>query len=129
MNIILHDNFILSILTIFSTCAYYCARFFVLKPHQKSSPALPNDELTIPKLYEVSLFYFSKQFLHKCPMHGGTKTGAFPEKIKATVQYGKNLQAMVVAINTVGTVIINHAHKYCPVYLTFHWQQEPSKTR
>ena len=45
------------------------------------------------------------------PLHGGVKTGSFPEDIKATVQYGKNLQAMVVAFNTVGTVSINRTHK------------------
>lgn len=49
--------------------------------------------------------------VHKCPLHGGTKTGAFPENIKATIQYGKNLQAMVVAFNTVGAVSINRTHE------------------
>lgn len=39
--------------------------------------------------------------VRECPLHGGIKTGSFPENIKATVQYGKNLQAMVVASNTV----------------------------
>ena len=47
----------------------------------------------------------------ECPLHGGAKTGAFPENIKATVQYGKNLQAMVVAFNTVGAVSINRTHE------------------
>lgn len=27
-----------------------------------------------------------------CPLHGGVKTGSFPENIKAAVQYGKNLR-------------------------------------
>ena len=49
--------------------------------------------------------------VHDCPLHGGVKTGAFPENIKATVQYGKNLQAMVVAFNTVGAVSINRTHE------------------
>lgn len=47
----------------------------------------------------------------ECPMHGGVKTGAFPENIKAIAQYGENLQAMVVAFNTVGAVSINHTHE------------------
>ena len=34
-----------------------------------------------------------------------------PKNIKATVQYGKNLQAMVVAFNTVGAVSINRTHE------------------
>lgn len=49
--------------------------------------------------------------VRECPLHGGIKTGAFPENIKATVQYGKNLQAMVVAFNTVGAVSINRTHE------------------
>ena len=49
--------------------------------------------------------------VHDCPLHGGVKTGAFPENIRATVQYGKNLQAMVVAFNIVGAVSINRTHE------------------
>ena len=47
----------------------------------------------------------------ECPMHGGSRTGSFPAGIRATVQYGKNLQAMVVAFNTVGAVSINRTHE------------------
>ena len=47
----------------------------------------------------------------ECPLLGGAKAGTFPENIKATVQYGKNLQAMVVAFNTVGAVSINRTHE------------------
>lgn len=46
-----------------------------------------------------------------CPLHGGEKAGSFPTDIKATVQYGKNLQAMAVAFNTVGAVSINRIHE------------------
>ena len=46
-----------------------------------------------------------------CPLHGGERAGNFPSNIKATVQYGKNLQAMVVAFNTVGAVSINRTHE------------------
>ena len=49
--------------------------------------------------------------VRECLLHGGVKTGSFPENIKATVQYGKNLQAMVVAFNTVGAVSINRTHE------------------
>ena len=42
-----------------------------------------------------------------CPLHGISKRGEFPEDIKATVQYGENLQALVVAMNTVGAVSLN----------------------
>jgi transposase len=46
-----------------------------------------------------------------CPMHCGAKKGTFPSDIKAAVQYGKNLQAMVVAFNTVGAVSVNRTHE------------------
>lgn len=46
-----------------------------------------------------------------CPLHNCKKVGTFPADIKATVQYGKNLQAMVVAFNTVGAVSINRTHE------------------
>ena len=49
--------------------------------------------------------------VRECPMHGGVKTGAFPANIKDAVQYGKNLQAMVVTFNTVGAVSINRTHE------------------
>ena len=49
--------------------------------------------------------------VHECPLHGGCREGSFPADIKATVQYGKNLQAMVVAFNTVGSVSINRTHE------------------
>lgn len=35
--------------------------------------------------------------VRECLLHGGVKTGSFPENIKVTVQYGKNLRVMVVA--------------------------------
>ena len=47
----------------------------------------------------------------ECPLHHCEKVGSFPSDIKATVQYGKNLQAMVVAFNTVGAVSINRTHE------------------
>ena len=81
-----------------------------------------NDEQIVENLYSF-LGERKKEFLphgvteneflevRECPMHGGVKTGAFPANIKAAVQYGKNLQAMVVAFNTVGSVSINRTHE------------------
>ena len=46
-----------------------------------------------------------------CPLHGGQMQGTFPEHVKASVQYGLNLQALVVALNTVGAVSINRTHE------------------
>ena len=49
--------------------------------------------------------------MKNCPLHGGQMMGTFPEHVKATVQYGLNLQALVVALNTVGAVSINRTHE------------------
>lgn len=46
-----------------------------------------------------------------CPLNGITHKGEFPEDIKATVQYGENLQALAVALNTVGAVSLNRTHE------------------
>ena len=46
-----------------------------------------------------------------CPLHRRMKRGAFPDNIKAPVQYGHNLQALVVSLNTIGAVSVNRTHK------------------
>lgn len=46
-----------------------------------------------------------------CMLHGGTRKGAFPSDISASVQYGANLQALSVALNTVGAVSIKRTHE------------------
>lgn len=46
-----------------------------------------------------------------CMLHGDTRIGAFPSDVKATVQYGENLQALSVALNTVGAVSIKRTHE------------------
>ena len=46
-----------------------------------------------------------------CMLHGDARKGAFPSEIKATVQYGENLQALAVALNTVGAVSIKRTHE------------------
>ena len=46
-----------------------------------------------------------------CMLHGDTRKGEFPSDIKATVQYGENLQALAVALNTVGAVSIKRTHE------------------
>lgn len=44
-------------------------------------------------------------------LHGDTRTGSFPNEIKATVQYGENLQALAIAMNTVGAVSLKRTHE------------------
>lgn len=48
----------------------------------------------------------------KCPFHDGqTLAGTFPENVLATVQYGDNLKALAVTLNTVGMVSIKRTHE------------------
>ena len=46
-----------------------------------------------------------------CPINGMKQKGEFPDNIKATIQYGENLQALVVALNTIGAVSVNRTHE------------------
>ncbi len=41
-----------------------------------------------------------------CMMHGGTRKGEFPSDVKASVQYGENLQALSAALNTVLVILL-----------------------
>jgi len=46
-----------------------------------------------------------------CPLHGGQRKGEFPDDVKAPVQYGENLQALVVAMNTIGAVSLSRTQE------------------
>ena len=46
-----------------------------------------------------------------CMLHGDTRKGEFPSGVKASVQYGENIQALSVALNTVGAVSIKRTHE------------------
>lgn len=55
---------------------------------------------------KIEVTEYDKLRIANCPLHGWTREGSFPEGITAAVQYGENLQALVVALNTVGAVSI-----------------------
>ncbi len=46
-----------------------------------------------------------------CPLTGESQQGSFPENIKATIQYGDNLQALVSSLNTTGAVSVKRIHE------------------
>jgi transposase len=46
-----------------------------------------------------------------CPQNGISHKGVFPDNVKAPVTYGENLQALVVALNTIGAVSVNRTHE------------------
>jgi len=54
---------------------------------------------------------YNKCRVKNCPIHGWSRDGQFPEGINGPAQYGDNLQALVVALNTVGAVSISRAHE------------------
>ena len=49
--------------------------------------------------------------IEECPLHGVRQFGEFPDGIKANVQYGEQLQALTVALNTIGAVSVNRTHE------------------
>lgn len=68
------------------------------------------------KRYEVDIIIDTKVILHKtlsyqCPKLGDRViTGEFPSYINSTMQYGNNLQALAISLNTLGMVSINRTH-------------------
>jgi len=46
-----------------------------------------------------------------CPLRGIQLKGEFPDNIKATVQYGENLNALTVAMNTIGAVSLSRTQE------------------
>jgi transposase len=46
-----------------------------------------------------------------CPKTSSLLTGCFPAYIKGTMQYGVNLEALAISLNTVGMVSINRTHE------------------
>ena len=56
----------------------------------------------------IEVTEYDKLRVKNCPLHGWKQEdGAFPGGIRAAVQYGGNLQALVVALNTVGAVSVS----------------------
>ena len=61
---------------------------------------------------KIEVTEYDKLYVKDCPIHGWKQeTGAFPEGINAPVQYGNNLQALVVALNTVGAVSVSRTRE------------------
>lgn len=46
-----------------------------------------------------------------CPKNGDSKQGAFPADVKAKIQYGYQLRAFVVALNTICAVSMDRIHE------------------
>ena len=46
-----------------------------------------------------------------CPLSGNTLRGSFPADVRGPIQYGENLQALTVSLNTVGALSVNRIHE------------------
>lgn len=62
-----------------------------------------NIDVKVTKHKAVSFEYLKE--------NGKTIKGNFPENITSTMQYGNNLEALVVSLNTAGMVSINRTHE------------------
>ncbi len=65
----------------------------------------------IDAVVTTEVVQYNKCRVKKCPIYGWSMDGQFPEGINGPVQYGDNLQALVVALNTVGAVSISRTHE------------------
>jgi len=66
--------------------------------------------------YEVDIVVNTNVTQHRalsylCANTGEIITGAFPNNITSTIQYGNNLKGLVVSLNTVGMVSFNRTHE------------------
>jgi len=49
--------------------------------------------------------------VENCFVFGECQKGEFPDEVRAPVQYGENLQALAVSLNTIGAVSVNRTHE------------------
>ena len=60
----------------------------------------------------IEVTEYDRLRVKNCPLHGWKQEdGSFPAGIRAAVQYGGNLQALVVALNTVGAVSVSRTRE------------------
>ena len=64
----------------------------------------------IDAVVDVKITAHEKMYIAECPKCKSPKAGGFPSGITNYVQYGKNLEALVVSLNTVGAVSVNRVH-------------------
>lgn len=65
----------------------------------------------VDAVVRTEVVQYNKCRVTNCPIHGWSRDGQFPEGINGPIQYGDNLQALTVALNTVGAVSISRTHE------------------
>ena len=70
----------------------------------KSTACIAEKRHVIDAVVTVNVTEHQAMELPVCMLYGDTRRGEFPSDVRAAVQYGENLQALSVALNTVGAV-------------------------
>ena len=65
----------------------------------------------IDAVVTTEVVQYNKCRVTGCPLHGWSRDGQFPEGVNGPIQYGDNLQSLVVSLNTVGAVSIARTHE------------------
>jgi transposase len=77
----------------------------------KSRSCVNETRQVIDAVVEVKVISHQTLLIENCPLYGGRRKARFPDDVKAPVQYGENLQALTVALNTIGAVSVNRTHE------------------
>ena len=65
----------------------------------------------IDAVVTTEVVQYNKCRVTNCPLRGWSRDGRFPEGVNGPMQYGDNLQSLVVSLNTVGAVSIARTHE------------------
>ena len=76
----------------------------------KGKACVAEERTVIDAVVEVNIISH-KVLSVDCPLHGATYRGEFPENVRGPIQYGENLQSLVVSLNTTGALSINRIHE------------------
>ena len=77
----------------------------------KGTACIAEKRHVVDAVVNVSITEHQSLEIPVCMMHGDTRKGEFPADVKAAVQYGENLQALSVSLNTVGAVSVKRTHE------------------
>ena len=89
----------------------------LLEQNQQLNEQIAKLNITVDQLNETVDINVDVQIIAhealsvECPIRNATFKGAFPKEISAPVQYGDNLAALVVALNTVGALSVSRTNE------------------
>lgn len=83
-------------------------------PHYKrcrKTACIAERRHVIDAVVTVTVTEHQALFVPFCKIHNGTCKSGFPDEASAKVQYGSNLQALAVSLNTMGAVSVKRTHE------------------